>query len=102
MIKRIYKLLKALYEYVVEGTVTIGNDQATIHLDREGNLFLLHNNLVLRSEGYNLLDCDPQFTAQVITYAQHGNHEAVEKLIRAEVKRQTQKMKEPTYESSSR
>jgi len=86
MINRIYKLLKLFWEYIYKGTISITTKQASLHLDEEGNLFILPNNLVLQSKGYNFIDCDPSFTALAISYSKRGETEKLEALINNRLK----------------
>lgn len=85
MIRRIYKLFKLIWEYIYKGTISLDSKKATLYLDEEGNLFILPNNLVLQSKGYNFIDCDPRFTALAISYSKRGESIKLKSLIENEV-----------------
>lgn len=84
MISRFFNLFKLFWEYLIKGTISFNSEQATLHLDEEGNLFILPNNLVLQSKGYNFIDCDPTFTALAISYSKRGELNKLESLIENE------------------
>jgi len=86
MLNRIYLLIKGLIEYIVKGTITISNDKATFHIDTEGNLFIVHKNLIVNTEGFRLIDCETSLVAKVLNYSKQGREEEAESVIKEKAK----------------